>query len=893
MTLIDDYFNYQTEYEKKFGNKTIVLLQKGSFYEIYEVNNEDEKIGKALEISLLLNMICSKANKNILEISRKNPYMCGFPCISLEKQLNVLQENNYTVVLIEQVNDNFDRKVTQIISPGTNINSNKTNYICSLYFENFTNNNTILRSCGIAALDITTGKSIIYQILDKINDENYVTDELFRLLSYLNPKEIVLNGDIDKTKFIEEYELDECITYYGDFINDEMHKIVYQNKFLNKIFPSSLITPIENLNLEMYEQARIAFLTGLQYIYEHNPTLLDKIDYPVIWDENKYCLLSNQASSQLNIISSDSKKYTSLYNLLNNTSTCMGKRLLLEQLLNPIKDKNVLEKKYNEIQELIKTKNYEIYRNELKQIVDLERYHRRGQLGILQPIEFINVDKSYKIIDKIFPELNIKTIYEKYNCFKLDELSKYKIDDMTGNFLKLGENLLLDNYDNEINILMNEIEKIKQFLLKQFLNDKKINDESIKLQKSDKEGFFFLISKGRFSKLKLDSSFYSKTQTTNVKIMSKDLDEISDKIKTIQGKIKTILSEFYVEKIKTIFDDKKLKDIVLFISNIDVLCTNAYNAIKYNLFRPTIVEGEESFIECKQLRHPLVEQIINIKYVPNDIILGKDTKGIILFGLNSGGKTVCAKSIGLAIVMAQAGMYVASKDMKYVPFDMILTRILGNDNLVKSQSSFAVEMLEMKNIFERCSPKTLVLGDEICRSTESLSALALVASSIVKLSKKNVPFMYTSHLHGLVNLKQIKELSNITMKHLKVKITNNGDIIYERKLQDGPGDSIYGIEVANQMVRDKDFIKLAYEIRREQLEQHDFILNTDKSKYNSKIYKDQCEICGATKYLDVHHKNFQCTADQNNNIDYYHKNNQGNLQVLCKKHHQDIHKENK
>jgi DNA mismatch repair protein MutS len=166
------------------------------------------------------------------------------------------------------------------------------------------------------------------------------------------------------------------------------------------------------------------------------------------------------------------------------------------------------------------------------------------------------------------------------------------------------------------------------------------------------------------------------------------------------------------------------------------------------------------------LRHPLIEsREENGIFIPNDLYLGdgenhtftehatlenaKEVKGVLLYGINSSGKSSLMKSIGIAVVMAQAGFFVPCAMLRFSPVDKLLTRIVSKDNLYKGLSTFAVEMLELRNIFNRVTANSLILGDEISHGTETESALAIVASAILKLREIGSLFIFATHLHQL------------------------------------------------------------------------------------------------------------------------------------------------
>jgi DNA mismatch repair protein MutS len=271
----------------------------------------------------------------------------------------------------------------------------------------------------------------------------------------------------------------------------------------------------------------------------------------------------------------------------------------------------------------------------------------------------------------------------------------------------------------------------------------------------------------------------------------------------------------------------------------------------------------------------------------------ENIRGVLLYGINSSGKSSFMKSIGVAVVLAQSGFYVPAESMRFSVFSEIFTRILARDNFEKGLSSFGVEMMELKNIFNRYGPKSLILGDEISHGTETLSALSIVGATIEHLTLKGSFFLFTTHLHQLCNLDRIQSLKEVVSVHLEVSYDVAQDkLIFERKLQPGSGSSIYGLEFAESLHIDKEFMKRAQTIRKELAQDYqelELLTKKQKSKYHKELYLSSCAIC-KNMVEDTHHIAPQETADAEGNIDgHFHKNHKYNLLPLCKDCHNRVH----
>ena len=470
--ITETYFELQKHYEKKYGFNSIVLIEIGTFFEVYEINNATTQIGKAKEIAEILNIQLTRKNKNILENDVKNPLMAGVPTISLQKHLDkLIEQNKYTIILVKQKGNppKVTRYIDSIISPGTNfefIKSDDSNYITSIIFDK----NSDIYSVGYSTIELTTGKTHLFETHGTKEDREFALDAIFNLLHTHKTHELILTF-LDSTINIKE-----ILTYldiednYSYHINYEKLKIDYQNELFRKVYQiKSLLSPIEYLDLERYLLISESLANLIEFIISHDYSIIEKLNKPEIIDDKKYLYIGNNALEQLNVVSSEAGE-NSLLKHIPNTSSPIGTRILKEQLRNPIIEKKEILRRYSLSKKLHEI--YDILDIELKNIYDIERINRRIKLKKLNPFEInylISSLFSIKEISKIVEEkkLNITSynpllleefIEELKLNFDLDISAKYLLGDISENIFKDGVNPRLDALVNENKNLHEKIE---------------------------------------------------------------------------------------------------------------------------------------------------------------------------------------------------------------------------------------------------------------------------------------------------------------------------------------------------------------------------------------------------------------------------------------------------
>jgi DNA mismatch repair protein MutS len=903
--LYGDYEQFLRKYKTEYGENTVLFYECGSFMEVYSI---DDGLVDIKTISELLNVQVSRRNKSILEVSRVNSLMLGFPSFALPKFSKILIENNYTVVVVSQVTPppKPKRAVTQIMSPGTCIEIMKkadTQNLVSIYIEHLSSQDIMI---GFSCIDLSTGKSQVAEFASKPKDASYALDELYRVISTLNPREVIIFGD---TQLPCEYfikSLDLQYVYCHDKLNvypKDFKVLTFQNAFLNKVFNNTgLVSVIEFLNMTHMPLATISYIMLLNFAYKHNEAILTNIGIPWKIVNESSLILSFNAHKQLNI--------DALIQLLNRCHTAIGQRYFKERFRTPYRCSEAMTKSWDAIGHFMKmTEQLSKISSLLSRVYDLERLFRKLHLKTLQPADWIAIATSLEAVKDIGILLEdnkilsiSKSMYDTVDkTLDMDIVAKYHLDNITHSFFMKGVNPDLDEIESRLN------ENIDYFSqLAERLNNI-VNNAFFRVDNNEKDGYFIVTTNKRFNdvKGKLSSHTYDNlsleqlsakpisASNANVRLYHKHFKGVNETIMSLRQQVATVTRDTYYDFLSSMASDfsTEFTALITFIGHTDYTVCCARNAIEYRYVRPEIMKKSHSYVELTNLRHPIVERIqTHTPYVSNSVELGTPhVSGMLLYGINSAGKSTMMKSIAIAVIMAQAGMYVSCEHMVFSPYETIFTRVPSGDNIMKQQSTFTVEIMELRNILQRANENSLIVGDEIASGSETISAVAIVASAIVDLCQKECSFIFATHLHEVPYLSCIRELPRLKICHLSVIYDESmNTLIYNRKLQPGQGSNLYGLEVCRHLCLDNGFITRASSIRRELLQMNDTLMPLKRSMYNGTKYLDNCEICGAKSH-DIHHIQEQQHADADGFIGSIHKNSLYNLVNLCKECHIGVH----
>jgi len=1030
MALILSYFEHTKKYSDEYGDKTIVLMMVGSFYEMYGEKNSKGVISgsKIEEISKICDLsIAQKTGTN-------TNIMAGFTYTKIDKYLKKIQDAGYTTIVIKQDPTNPKiRSVEGIYSPGTFFNPDSceiSNNTMCIWVErvSYMKNKSIM--VGIANVDIYTGRVILfeYKTEDKHNPTTY--DELERYISTYKPSEVIFISNFDEKmsadimNFAGIYGVatsgfgtgasnNTCknihMVYLGDGDGDgdehpdndtststyifkekavKCEKQTYRNEILQKFYKYSVAESIIQYTNE-YDYGTQSFIFLLNFLYEHNPNLVNKIREPVFDNKSDRMILANHSLKQLNIIDDDNYtgKYSSVLKFLNNCITPMGMRKFKYKMLNPIFNIEKLNKEYDITEHVLlhggETQIIE-WRKKMAELKDIEKLHRQLVHQKVNPRSLFHFYNNLQIVAEMFDSLhNDKTItayiYDELRmCYDTDadNANENNISIMCNNIrsfmasffdidkcsnidnLNFDDNFVLEkvssklddivyNYENsylELKTIQLYLDKLISTGEKESKSEKKY--EYVKIHDTEKMGYSLVTTKRRAKILEdqikeqmkkymdqdsnagtgadsrktihvnMEYISYKKTKVilpikitgityptatgSNNAIISTQINKVCDTIinskNEMKCEIENIFNDF-VRKFQNTFD-YQFQKIVDGLTIVDNLQNKVYIALKNKYTKPVISgrgidKDKESYVKAKDLRHCLIEHINTSEiYVTNDIELGQGTEqdGILLYGTNAVGKTSLIRAIGIAVVMAQSGLYVPCSSFEYMPYQSIFTRILGNDNLFKGMSTFMVEMSELRVILKSANNHALILGDELCSGTEMDSAISIFVAGLKKMHDAKCSFIFATHMHEINKYEEVMALNRMTMKHLEVTYNKETDsLVYDRKLKDGSGFSMYGLEVCKSLHLPDDFLEYANNIRLKYRNSEQSILSLSTSRYNTNKIRATCEMCKTEIGTEIHHLQHQKNADKYDFIGYFHKNHSANLISICEKCHSNIH----
>ncbi len=771
--MMQQYMDIKDQYDD-----CIVFFRLGDFYEMF--------FDDAILTSRVLELTLTGKQAGLDE---RVP-MCGIPHHAYASYVNDLVDKGYKVAICEQMEDPkatkgmVKRDVVQVITKGTrldeDIDSKSNNYIANIYDFDY--------CYGVSFIDISTGE--VYAILVD-GEEDKVIKEVIRH----GFREIIVNDNCDRgliDKLRTNYDI--LVTITKDSLEDIEYSYIYKD-----LEDVRLIDTIKHLLYYIIDTKKgdLHHLQKCQTIKNS-----DVLEFDVNTKKNL---------ELVETIRNRDRQYSLLW-LLDKCKTAMGSRFLKKSIENPLTNKKTIERRYDLVTKL---STEFILRDDLikalSNVYDLERLVGRITYGNLNAKDLLQLKTSLgclpevsRILEDINYDKKIETFPEVYNLLEKAILEDAPYTLHEGRLIKPGYNEELD-----------ELKKIssgsKDFILEMEKEEReRTGIKNLKVGFNKVFGYYIEVSKGQLGLVKEEYGYDRKQTLANAERFITPL--LKEKENIILGAEEKIINLEY----KLFMDIRevvkryvtKLQKVARIISEIDMLqsfsvCSDLYKFVRPELTKDRVIK----MIDC---RHPVVEQVMKDKYIPNDIIMDKTTDILLITGPNMAGKSTYMRQCAITVIMAQIGCFVPCKSCSMPIFDKIFTRIGASDDLVSGESTFMVEMKEANMAISEATPNSLILFDELGRGTATYDGMSL-AQAILEYIHDQIKCktMFSTHYHELTSLdKDLKRLKNV---HVSA-IEENGKITFLHKVKNGAVDKSYGIHVASLAKLPEALIKRADDI---------------------------------------------------------------------------------
>ncbi len=781
------YWNIKAKY-----SGMMLFFRLGDFYELF---GED-----AVKAATVLEVVLTQ---------RAGIPMCGVPCHSANSYIRKLITKGFKVAICEQLEEFGNAKgimkrgVTKVLTPGTILEdtlleSKENNFLMSVILDNNT------ASATFAAADISTGEFFVSEtILKSIEAE----------VSKYNPGELIISTGNMQNKQISDFKAKLKVPISD--IDNSFFDIEKAQNIIEELFGVSAVKKF-GLNKKEVVCACGALLAYIKEMQPQSVSIFSEIKYV---RNSDFMYLDIVAIKNLELLNSmtSGKTENSLLSVIDSTKTPMGARTIRQWLIKPLLDISKIETRQNIVRFFIKNPNVrkEII-EKLKTVSDIERITARVSSGSANPKDLTALKNSLKTINNI-SEI-IKSADEldfniPENTQITNKISSYLSDEPPvslkgGNVIKNGFNAELDELrkiSTDAKVYISNLEAKER--VASGINNLKIGYTSV-------FGYYIEISK---SNVASSPKHYVRKQTvtSGERYITEELKILEDKILSAQEKTLRLESSIFNNLIQeiSVFTADILKTSQI-ISEIDIFCGFAENAIEYNYVCPKISEGRE--LSIKDGRHPVVERILRSgEFTANDITFDENSKIMILTGPNMSGKSTYLRQIALIVIMAQIGSFVPSQSAEIGLVDKIFTRIGAGDNLAGGESTFMLEMSETANILNQYTQRSLIILDEVGRGTSTYDGMS-IAWAIIEFfaddkrkANAGAKILFVTHYFELTKLSET--LKGVVNYSIDVKEWN-GDVIFLHKIVKGSADKSYGIHVAKIAGMPHQVIERAYKI---------------------------------------------------------------------------------
>ncbi len=752
---------------------TMLFYRMGDFYELFF--HDAEEAARILNITLTARG--QSAGKPIP--------MAGVPFHSAESYIAKLLRQGLSVAICEQIGDPatskgpVERQVARILTPGT---------VSDAAFLNDQQDNLLVAVCaqagkiGLATLDISGGR---FHVLEVADDEALVSE-----LARLRPAELLVS---------DEWEHESLNAYKQQLRRRAPWE--FDQEVSQRLLTEQMGTrDLSGFGCEDLSAAICAAGCLLQYAKETQRAAMPHIRAIHVERRDESLILDAASRRNLELITnfSGGTEHT-LVSILDRTHTAMGARLLKRWLSRPLRDKNILSERQHGVHELLAQHGYISLQKILHGMSDLERILSRVALKTARPRDLVALRE---VLSRL-PQL--QELLRPYATPILKRLSR-DIRDFP-NELALLQKAVIDNppvtirdggviapgYDAELDELLALSENAGDYLIKLEEQEKaRTGFSTLKVGYNRVHGYYIEISRLQAEQAPAD---YIRRQTLKnaERFITPELKAFEDKALSARDKALAREKILYDELLNLLMQPlAEMQTCAQALAELDVIANFAERAAHLNWHCPQLVD--EVGIQIIAGRHPVVEDVSQHAFVPNDVSFADQRRMLIITGPNMGGKSTYMRQIAIIVLLAHIGSYVPAQAAVIGPIDRIFTRIGAADDLASGRSTFMVEMTETANILHNATANSLVLMDEIGRGTSTFDGLSLAWSCARHLSQEIRAYtLFATHYFELTALAD--ELPAVANVHLDA--TEHGDkIIFLHTVQPGPANQSYGIQVA-------------------------------------------------------------------------------------------------
>ena len=790
----------------------LMLFRCGDFYETY---GED-----AVESARILGITLTRRNNGGSSDSME---MAGFPHHALDTYLPKLIRAGKRVAICDQLEDPkkkreaikgkkglsamdkmVKRGITELVTPGVAMSDNVLNYkennfLAAVHFGK--------GACGVSFLDISTG-----EFLTGEGTFDYVE----KLLGNFQPKEVLF--DRAKKQDFERYFGTRLCTF-------EMDDWVFTDQTARqKLLKHFGTKNLKGFGVDHLNNGVVAAGAILQYLEITQHTQINHITSLARIEEDKYVRMDRFTIRSLELIASMNEGGSSLLNVIDNTVTPMGGRMLRRWMVFPLKEVKPINERLDVVDYFFREPDFrECINEQFHRIGDLERIISKVAVGRVSPREVVQLKNALTAIQPVKTAClyaksdTLKRIGEQLNlCESLRDRIQKEIQPDPPQLVNKGDVIAL-GYNQELDDLRSIRDNGKQYLLE--IQEKEIEQTGIS---SLKIGFnnvfgYYLEVRNTFKDKVPEDWIRKQTLAQAERYITPELKEYEEKILGADEKILALENQLYMELVQDMQEFiPQIQINANLIAHLDCLLSFMKVSQLQRYVRPVVDDSE--VLDIKQGRHPVIETQLPIgeQYVPNDVLLDTERQQIMMItGPNMAGKSALLRQTALIVLLAQIGCFVPAERARIGMVDKIFTRVGASDNISLGESTFMVEMTEASNILNNVTSRSLVLFDELGRGTSTYDGISIAWAIVEYLhehSRAQARTLFATHYHELnemeKNFPRIKNF-NVSVKEV------DGKIIFVRKLEKGGSEHSFGIHVAEIAGMPRSIVKRANVILKE------------------------------------------------------------------------------